>query len=142
MLNKRGQTWSFDLIVAVVLFAVVIGLFYGFMTKDKTNPSENKLQQETEVLVYSFDCNNKDTEEICFLEDGVINEDKLITIYEKDYDELKSQLKIDGEFCVYIRDLKGNLIPINNLTGFGSSDLTLTASGLKCSEMIIEPEVE
>jgi len=137
-MKNKAQTWSFDLIVAVVLFVVVIGLFYGFMIKDQ-NESTDKLLDETKLITYKLDCTHSENQDNCVLDSGnTLNETKLIDLYDSSYEGIKSQFGLESEFCIYVRDLNGNLIPINSKTGFGSSDLILTESGKTCSELIVE----
>jgi hypothetical protein len=51
-----------------------------------------------------------------------------------DADEL-AERGLEGVFCVYLEDKDGNLIPIGNYAGIGSSDFELTDS-LACNEVV------
>lgn len=132
--SKRGQTWSFDLVIAVLLFIIVMGLFYGFMARDSAI-KRSDLKLSSNNLVYKLNCDYSDSSEYCILESGNLNEDKLVVLYQSDYENLKNILKMDDDFCIYLRDTNGNLIPINNITGAGSDTLSLTEN-YKCGQNI------
>jgi hypothetical protein len=121
---KRGQTWSFDLIMAVLLFVVVMGLFYGFLAKDSSN-QKNDLQYTNDILVYQLNCDNQESSNYCVLENGELIDEKINELYDEDYQTLKLSLGINEDFCIYLRDTNGNLIPFNSKTSIGSSDLSL-----------------
>ena len=133
-MNKKGQTWSFDLIIAVVLFVIVVGLFYGFITKDEQN-KENELQQGTKVLAYKLNCDTNPNYKNCVVNDGVVTEDALDKLYQEDYEKLKKDLNIKGEFCIYLRDTDGNLIPVGDKTSIGTNELSLTES-IQCGDNV------
>ena len=44
MLKKRGQTWSFDLIIAVILFIVVVAVFYAFLASRNSDTGAQEQQ--------------------------------------------------------------------------------------------------
>ena len=49
------------------------------------------------------------------------------------YHELKSRLRMEGDFCIYFEDEKGNIVLINNsYKGIGASNINI--SGTPCSQ--------
>lgn len=130
---KKGQTWSFDLIVAVVLFIVVVGLFYGYIVKNRQS-NEDILLEGSKLLAYKVNCDNKGSSDLCFVNDGHVNATKINEFYNYDYEYVKENLKSDKDFCIYLLDQNGNLVPVDQYTGLGSDILILTESGLVCGE--------
>ncbi|MDD3175820.1 MAG: hypothetical protein PHU51_05065 [Candidatus Nanoarchaeia archaeon] len=133
-MKKQSQTWSFDLIVAVILFVVVIGIFYGFVMKD--DEDLDSLQKATTKITYKLDCKFEENDE-CIVRDGAIDEEGLKFLFtEQNYELLKDQWNLDSDFCIYLRDASGNVIPFEGKTSFGSSDLVLTQSGKTCGSEV------
>ncbi len=133
-MKKQSQTWSFDLIVAVILFVVVIGIFYGFVMKD--DEDLDSLQKATTKITYKLDCKFEENDE-CIVRDGAIDEEGLEFLFtEQNYELLKDQWNLDSDFCIYLRDANGNVIPFEGKTSFGSSDLVLTQSGKTCGSEV------
>ena len=134
-MNKKGQTWSFDLIVAVAIFILVIGLFYGYLAKDRSENNDLFLE-DGKLLAYMSNCDNKDGSELCFMSKGEADNVKLDEFYNYTYEYVKEEFGVNKDFCIYVVDSKGNLFPIDDKTGVGSSDLILTESGLLCGTIL------
>jgi hypothetical protein len=129
----KGQSWSMDLVIAVVIFGFMAIIFVSLMViKDK--PSIEDLKQSAQ------DINDKlqDPVGLC----GPIIQGQNLTLAQlrclsgQDYSTLKEQLGIRSDFCIYLEDSNGNLYIINNgtanLTGIGNS--ALTVSGTPCGQ--------
>jgi cytoskeletal protein RodZ len=69
---KRGQVWSMDLIIAVIVFLLAVGIFY-FFTNERVNEGESKLVVESENAAETV---LSDTD-VGLLEGDAINETKL-----------------------------------------------------------------
>ncbi|MGM5480331.1 MAG: hypothetical protein ACQESC_02630 [Nanobdellota archaeon] len=135
-LNKTGQTWSFDLIIAVVLFIVIIGIFYAYLSNNNNDEDDQaeELSKEAQTISNTLDCDVAEND-LCVTENGEINLSKLETIKGKDYELLKKQLEVNGDFCIYLRTTEGNIIPFNDTYGIGSDEFEL-AQGINCSQNI------
>ena len=102
------------LILIVAFIALVISVY------NKANqPQVNEAQKLTEIIL--------DEHRLSFVNDGVIDEDKLREIQAMSYEEFKNYLNTNNDFCIYIEDEKGNIILAK-----GSSKLN--EDGLVCSE--------
>ena len=136
--NKRGQTWSFDLIVAIILFIVVVTLFYTFLSGDKVGTKTDSLESDVKTITTQLNC-DIDNNGVCIIKKGKIDSNKVTELSGKDYDEIKVELGITGDFCIYLKDSSGALIEMNNISGIGNGDLLLTNSSGKatyCGEPI------
>lgn len=127
--------WSFDLIIAVVLFIVVIGIFYAYLS-DTGDESEEvkKLSDEARYLSNKLDCDVENSD-VCIIEGGVIDEKKVENLTDKDYTKLQDELGVQGDFCIYARDADGNLVPLNGSSGIGDDSFRLSKD-LNCSQQI------
>lgn len=139
MMKKRGygQSWSLDIILAFVIFALIIGIFYTVLSKNNTGKTEN-LQREADVLSNNLDSATGLNTTLSVIDKGTVDEIKLQELYNSSYQSLKSQFGIRGDFCVYVVDQYGNLITVNTsqgeLVGFGNGNLTI--NGKPCGSVL------
>jgi len=131
MMRKRGhgQSWSLDIILAFVIFMLIVGIFYTLLTKDKTTNIEN-IQLEATTLSGALDSSTGVDSSLSIIKDGLVDRDKLATLFNEDYQNLKNQFGISGDFCVYMIDQYGNLIAVQTpggelRNGFGNGNLTI-----------------
>lgn len=118
---KKSQAWSLDIILAVILFAGSFFLIY-FLLKPQGESSIDILSREAELVSIQFL-----TESSLFnlTVDGKLNETKLQQLI-GDYSNIKSKIKVKGDFCIYLEDQNGNIIYLaNNVTGIGSSKISI-----------------
>lgn len=109
--RAQGQAWATDLIIAAVIFVLVVAIFYSLMSKEDKGGTE-ELEIEAKNLASQLDSSTSDGKYI-IIKNGEIDEKNLQKIYGTDYEELKSDLQIKGEFCIFIEDSEGNLIPVD-----------------------------
>ncbi|MAG39186.1 hypothetical protein CMO90_03805 [Candidatus Woesearchaeota archaeon] len=132
-MNKKGQVWSIDLIVGLLIFVLVIVIFYSLLGENKESKivSYTKSADITTERLFDEGLVDENT--------GEFNETIFSELSEMNYDELKESLGISGDFCLFIEttDDPPKLLMINNLTGLGSSDFTI--SGYPCGEEILSP---
>jgi hypothetical protein len=124
----QGQSWSFDIILAFVIFVLIIAIFYAILNNDSGKKTE-KLQLEANTLSKNLDSDTGLNSVLSVVEEGNVNEPKIQDLYESDYIALKNQFGIKGDFCIYVVDQYGNLISINttsgNFNGFGNGNLSI-----------------
>ena len=118
-----------DIILAVVIF---MGAFFLYYAIANSSPG-------TEVAGLKEDANSvikqvsNEENALGIVNKQEINITKIGGLKNLDYNELKSQLRVEGDFCIYIEDEKGNLVMINNsYRGVGSPDISI--SGVPCSQ--------
>jgi hypothetical protein len=146
--NKKGQTWSFDLLVAVVIFIVIVSIFYAVLSKGGEKDTSIELQTDAKALGYVLNC-DLSTNEYCLLSGNQLNQTQVQKMYDEFFNDsyagLKSALNMQGDFCIYFRDKEGRLIPLTiqdgtstkQITGIGHPDFMITEY-LKCNEEITE----
>ncbi len=125
---KKGQTWSFDLIVAVILFIIVIALFYTFLSGDKSS-ADHVVSLESNVQTISSRLNcDLSSDNVCILKKGHLINNSVNSLAAKTYDELKVKLGIKGDFCIYLMDKDGFYVPFGGKIGVGKNSLLLMNS--------------
>jgi hypothetical protein len=131
----KGQSWSMDLIVGVVIFGLIaIVVFNIVLIKQK--PSVDELRDDAVTI------NTKLEQSVggcgTIVEGQSVTPEKLQCLYGMNYSQLKQELGIEGDFCIYVEDANGKLYIVNNntnnKTGFG--DPALIVSGTPCGQPI------
>jgi len=133
----KGQVWSIDILLAVVIFVSVILIFYVTMVP-RQKPQMKDLEAESGALKLELEKNN----EFGFLIDDEVNDAKLQAFIDNataNYLALKKKMGVKGEFCLFFEDSEGNVVPIgsNNLVGVGNSSIIV--AGDNCSSQITSP---
>ncbi len=136
--NKHGQTWSVDLIVGVVVFMLVIVILYAILS---TDPGEEQaLRQEADVVHAKLNAETSDPGIEHLVSGQRIDTIGMQQIYNMDYDELKSLLGVQGDFCIVVVNDDNRIIPVHDGTryylsaGSDQHDLFITDTGLLCGE--------
>src|SRR3989344_4169201 len=96
MPRRKSQAWSVDVILAVVIFMGAFFLYYAIANSGSSS----------DVTALKADASSIIKQEI--------NITKVSELKDMNYDELKNQFRVEGNFCIYIEDEKGNLVMINN----------------------------
>ena len=122
---ERGQVWSVDVLLGVVIFISVILIFYVTINA-KQKQGLTDLESEVADLRIELEQNH----EVGFIVSDEVDENKLMAFSNNvtfDYDELKRKLGIKGEFCLYFEDADGNIILIaGNKTSIGNPAINIT----------------
>nr|MCK4929471.1 hypothetical protein [Nanoarchaeota archaeon] len=129
----RGQVWSVDVLLAVIIFVSVILIFYVTMTSEQ-KPGLKDLEIEAKDLKIELEKNY----ELGFIEAEEVNETKFgefINLTKENYSEVKKKLGVKGDFCIFYEDNEGNIILIGNKTGIGNSSVIYIA-GIPCGSEI------
>ncbi len=124
MKQKRGQNWSIDIMIAVALFAFILSLF--FLKLSSMQRGELRLLVDTAEVINAKMETSEDGGGWELIQGGEIDWEDFRGLSGWDYEYLKNELGIEGEFCIYIEDEEGNIITINGTTlGVGSDNLTV-----------------
>lgn len=130
MNNKmKAQSWSIDIALGVVIFMAAFFIFYALLNSSPAEKAGN-LKKEASTVIKQVAAEDNP---IRIVDNNVVNISKLNQLKNMSYDELKRSLRIEGDFCIYMEDDKGNLVIINNsYKGIGSPNINL--SGTPCSQ--------
>ena len=127
-LNSKAQSWSIDIIIGVLVFIGAFFVVYALLNSNPETKTTN-LKEEASIVI------KKMTSEgyLKIVDGNEINESKLNELKNLPYDELKRILAIEGDFCIYFEDDKGNLVLIDNsYKGVGSQNIVI--GGTPCSQ--------
>jgi hypothetical protein len=130
----KAQIWSIDVLLALVIFVAIILIFYTTINS-KQSPGLKEMQIEATSVKATLEKNALI---------GFINSDKIdsakLQIFnnrvESDYEEVKEELGLRGDFCIFYEDEEGNLIPMDDKIGIGNSTEKLLINGKRCGSII------
>jgi len=127
--HRKSQSWSIDIILGVIVFMAAFFVFYALLNADQGSKA-GSLKEEASVIIKQVTADNS---LVRVIDSNEVNISRLNELKNLSYDELKRRLKIEGDFCIYLEDEKGNLILINNsYKGIGAANINL--SGAPCSQ--------
>lgn len=133
--NKKAQTWSFDLVVAVIIFIVVVAAFYAFLHNNSSHgDAPEVLQSKAKVFNNQLNCEGGSAS-ACIVNDGVLSQDSLNKLNSLSYTEYKEKMGMTDDFCFYIVDKNGYIIPINGYWGYGDPTFELS-KGIFCNQSV------
>jgi len=126
-----------DIILAFVVFILIIGIFYSLLSNNKKDTTSD-LTLESSTVVSNLDLANGQNTNLTIIDKGNIDTLKLEALYTSDYNTIKRQLGIKGDFCIYIVDQYGNLITVDDsgdyIGSFGNGNYTV--NGQPCGSRL------
>ena len=138
-LLKKAQNWSLDLVLGIIVFLLILGVFYLLISKNSTTDIKGMKEQGNSILNH-LDSSKSDSA-FAFIDGNTINMTLLEELYKNPgrYQELKDELGISGDFCIVLEDKNGRVVVIDELSpgtgkiyGFGNSSLNV--SGCLCGQ--------
>lgn len=145
MKAKLGQNWSLDLIIGVIVFIMVIAVFYAFLNTE-TEPDFQKVQEDARAAVAKISTTSPNTAEINLVKEGVIDKEAYDDLCEKTYEEVRTLLNIESEFCIYLEDYDRSIVLCENgRAGIGNGrDFLLSnesGNAIYCGEIVGEMQL-
>jgi len=113
---KKGQNWSLELIVVLMLFVIIITISFVYLTYSP----ENSSIQMRDTSIKIIDLLEKD---VGLIRDNQVDNFALSNIESLSSSDLADLLGVSGTVCIAFRDLDGNLIILDN------GNLTIGADG-------------
>ena len=132
-LLKKGQNWSLDLVLGIIIFLLVLGVFYLLLSKSSSTDIKGMKDKGNSVL--NFLDSDKSDSSFAFIQGNSVNITKLETLYNSpdEYEKLKQDLGLTGDFCIVLEDSNGRIVVLGDYYGFGSQGLNV--SGCLCGQI-------
>ena len=134
MLLRKGQNWSVDAIIAVVIFTGVILSFFYITSVGSHGKKTDDFAREAQKIPGILS-NSPNTSLNIIVEGDKIHPGRLENFTSLNYRDLKSKLGLRNDFCIHLEDENGYLIFLNetgNISGFGSSRAKV--ANISCKE--------
>ncbi|MFH1401006.1 MAG: hypothetical protein ABIH41_05805 [Nanoarchaeota archaeon] len=124
-IRRSGQSWSLDLIIAVVIFILIVTIFYTLLISEPRSEVDT-LKSGGRHVLDKLDVETN-TGPCAFVKDGVIDRAKAKSCYEtQEPDGWAQANNVDSKYCIFILDQNNHIISIENRTGFGNSELNVS----------------
>ena len=128
-IKLKAQSWSLDIALGVIIFVAAFFVFYALLN---ANPNTKLKALKEEAVVVIKQVGSEDST-LSVVTKNEIDVNKLNELKNLRYDDLKRKLNVEGDFCIYIEDDKGNIVPIeSNVYGIGSSKIDV--GGKQCTQ--------
>lgn len=128
-IKLKAQSWSIDIALGVIVFIVAFFVFYALLNAD-SNTKAGSLKKEATIVIKQVGSGES---LVRIIDNNEINETKAGALKNLNYDELKRELRIEGDFCIYLEDEQGNLVLINqSYKGIGAPNIDI--GGAPCSQ--------
>jgi hypothetical protein len=133
---KKGQNWSMDLILGIVVFLLILAVFYILISK-KSTVDINGLKSTGNKVLNALDSTKSDAS-YTFIDGNKINITKFENLYTSgDYELIRQDLGLTGNFCIVLEDENGRVVVVSsgaggNIYGFGNESLNI--SGCLCGQ--------
>lgn len=128
-IKSKAQSWSVDITIGVVIFMVAFLAIYSIINSNQSSKI-SRLKEDASIVIKQVD---SDGSVIKIINNNEVNISRLNQIKNLSYGQLKRELRIEGDFCIYLEDDKGNLVLLNNsYKGIGAP--TINLSGTPCSQ--------
>ena len=106
-------------------------LFYAILGDDPATSAKN-LKNDASLIIRQV---SSEGLPVNILDRQQVNISKLNELKNLTYDELKSILRVEGDFCIYLEDDRGYVVIVNNsYKGIGSPNINI--SNTPCNETI------
>lgn len=118
--------------VSVTVF-IVIFVFVLVLVAFSSKKPLKELQSETVALATAV----QHDPDYSLVEEGRVDKERFAALASMNYTELKKKLGLKNDFCIYIEDAEGDLLPVRigdkNFTGIGNGS-GITVGGEPCGE--------
>ena len=141
MFHRRGQSWSMDLVIAVVVFGFIAVIFYSLLMIQQ-KPSVDDLRGRAQTIQDRLAQGKSGCGPIT--ENQTITQTQLECLYNKNSTEIRQLLNIQGNFCIYIEDSAGTVLVVSNDSAnpllaryrTATGDSALIVAGTPCGQLV------
>jgi len=109
MTNQKAQSWSVDIILAVIVFMIAFFIFYATLESNPETKVSDLKEEASTVIEQVAD----EESPLKAVDNGVIDVNEWNRLKAYNYDDLKRKLRTGGDFCIYIEDERGNIVQID-----------------------------
>jgi len=127
-IKLKAQSWSLDISLGLIIFISAFFIVYSLLNE---NPNTKAKQLSDDATVVLKQLTSEDAL-YRLVDNNEVNATKVRDLKNVNYEELKRRLRIEGDFCIYFQDDKGNIILIDNTyRSIGSPNINL--NNVPCS---------
>lgn len=129
--NKKAQVFTGDLLIGITIFLLAFGGIIVFLYYSQSKVSLPNLVDDGKVVSRTVAGSG---ELGVRTEAGGVNTVKLRDIAEENYTNLKSDIGVRSDFCIFFTDLDGDMVDVAGKYTIGTNGTEINVSGYKCGE--------
>lgn len=121
---KKGQGWSIDVIIAITIFIIVIGSIIFISVSQSKIGTVKQLKTKGDIIYKTLSSNKQ----VKFINNSAVDIPALCATIQKNYNDIKKEVGLSEDFCIYFEDENGSLIYLDNnqqVPGIGSGRFTI-----------------
>jgi len=125
----KSQSWSLDVIIAVVVFVGAFLLFFSAVQNDE----DTKLEDAKKEVIYILAAIKSEDSAYSIMKNDEVKDEELFKLTENpDFQALKENLGVKNDFCIFFEDANGDVLLINgSVYGVGSPNIQI--AGQQCT---------
>lgn len=133
MNNPKSQIVSIDTLIATVIFIAAITGLLVYISATSEKSKMDSIKKEADLIPKVIITANRS--DLSIMSMNRVDTGKLTQLSDKTYDDVKSELGLKYDFCVYFEDRNGDVVNLTrvigrNEVGIGSSEASI--SGIPC----------
>ena len=129
-MNRRGQSWSMDIVLAVVIFGFIAVTLTSFALLDR--PDIQTLQQDAQQISSELGQSFSQCDGRQVFRGNALDANATECLFEQNYTDLKQQFRTQENFCIYLEDQNGRIIQVAGKNSIGSDEVNV--SGVPCGQ--------
>ena len=128
-IKLKAQSWSIDIALGVIIFMAAFFIFYALLSANPQTKAAN-LKEEASIIIKQLVSGEPP---IRIVDNNNINLSRVNQLKNISYEKSKTRLRGESDFCIYMEDDKGNIVPIESgVYGIGSSKIEI--GGVPCTQ--------
>ena len=140
--KRKTQTLSFDVLVAVVVFLAAVALMLYMLSggRGSRESLETMVREGETISSQLISPGEQPGSSTAVVVRNQLDRERLAVLAALSYDELKSLLGVEGDFCIHFEDSQGNLFDIDSAPavtkysiGSPNINFTILEDGQECS---------
>jgi len=142
--DTKSQTWSIDVLLAATLFVGGVVIFFYVLSFSGDSKAVQELSDESESIPESVIAQDeRSVSSTTFVIGNKVDEERLISVSGKSYEDIKSQIGVFSDFCIHFEDDDGNLInigddPLNPRYSIGDPKLNFTIIDKDGQQLVVQ----
>ncbi len=129
MKSPKSQIISIDTMIATVIFIAAITCLLVYVGSTGSKSKMDELRKESELIPNVIITANKS--DLSIMAMNRVDTDRLTELSNKQYEDLRSELGLKYDFCLYFEDNAGNVVNLSqviakNEVGIGSPDASIS----------------
>ena len=119
--KPKKELFTFNNAIIVLIIIVIFAILKASVAPEQTVLAKDDLSQDAEIVLDKL-TNGK----ISLIRSNELIEKQIQNLGKMDYEEIKNLFGVKNDFCIYLEDISGNAVRIDNMNlGIGSNKISI-----------------